>query len=181
MPLFVLTLMQIYFSVPPVDAPELARRGLYSVGVRTLDLVNPVQADILNFNKETGKAPLYDRQLKVEVWYPAVIPEGEKEHTVYTSPMPGKTPGTFQLVGKSLRDAAPVKGERFPLVVRLSMTTSRSARWSMTWRTSRWKSGSPPPESRTDRSPFAAISSMSSVVRLSGICSLVRRSCWLQK
>jgi len=124
MRILALALMQIYFSVPPVDAPELAKRGSYSVGVRTLDLVNPGQADILNFSKENGKAPLYDRPLKVEVWYPAVIPEGAKEHTVYTSPMAGRperipasAPKTFQVLGKALRDAAPVKGERFPLVV----------------------------------------------------------------
>jgi predicted dienelactone hydrolase len=53
-----------------------------------------------------------------------VIPDGAKEHTVYTSPMagrpdrlPARAPRTFQLVGKALRDVAPVKGERFPLVV----------------------------------------------------------------
>lgn len=112
------------FSVPGVDAPELAALGAYHVGVRTIELVHPRQVDILNFNKETGKAPLYDRPLKVEIWYPAVIPLGEQERTVYTSPMPGRTgvvppgvPKSFQFAGKALRDAAPVKGKRFPLVV----------------------------------------------------------------
>jgi len=58
----------IPFSVPPVDAPELAARGRWSVGVRTLDLVNPGQVDILHFDKDSGKAPLYDRPLKIEIW-----------------------------------------------------------------------------------------------------------------
>lgn len=31
----------VSFSIPPADAPELAPRGRWSVGVRTLDLVNP--------------------------------------------------------------------------------------------------------------------------------------------
>ncbi|MDQ6707204.1 MAG: dienelactone hydrolase, partial [Acidobacteriota bacterium] len=112
------------FSIPAVDAPELAAIGPYRVGVRTLDLIHPGQIDILNFNKETGKAPLYDRPLKIEIWYPAIISPGEQERTVYTSPMPGRTgvvppgvPKSFQFSGKALRDAAPVSGERFPLVV----------------------------------------------------------------
>ncbi|MDQ6664513.1 MAG: dienelactone hydrolase [Acidobacteriota bacterium] len=114
----------IPFSVPGTDAPELAALGPYRVGVRTIDLVHPGQVDILNFNNDTGKAPLYDRPLKIEVWYPAVIPPGEQERTVYTSPMPGRTgvvppgvPRSFQFSGKALRDAAPVMGEQFPLVI----------------------------------------------------------------
>ena len=112
---------QDYSSVPPVDAPELAARGKYSVGVRTVDLVHAGQPDILNFDKASGKAPLYDRPLKVEVWYPATIPAGKEEREVYTVPMPVTpvpgVPATFQLPGKALRDAPPVKGERYPLVV----------------------------------------------------------------
>jgi len=73
----------IYYSVPAADAPELAARGRYAVGVRTVDLVHRGQIDILHFDKATGKAPLYDRPLKVEVWYPAVIPSGQQEETIY--------------------------------------------------------------------------------------------------
>ncbi len=115
---------QQIFSVPGADAPELARRGSYAVGVRTVDIVNPGQVDILHFNADTGKAPLYDRPLKIEVWYPALIPEGREEATVYESAMPGSpdrlppgVPKSFQISGKALRDAAPVNGERFPLVI----------------------------------------------------------------
>src|SRR5438309_1043528 len=79
---------QDYFSVPPVDAPELAARGKYSVGVRTVDIAQPGQPDILKFDTATGKAPIYDRPLKIEVWYPAVIPAGKEEREVYTVPMP---------------------------------------------------------------------------------------------
>ena len=108
-----------YFSVPPVDGPELAARGGFAVGVRTLDLVNSGQVDILHFDAATGKAPLYDRPLKIEVWYPATIPAGQREHTVYQSAMAGRavTAGTFRIAGKALRDAAPVGGQKFPLVV----------------------------------------------------------------
>src|SRR5258708_4706573 len=109
------------FSVPPVDAPELAPRGTFAVGVRTLEIKNPAQPDILNFDKATGKAPLYDRPLTLEVWYPALIPSGKDERPTYEMPMPG-TPATtppqkmFAIFGKALRDASPVNG-KFPLVV----------------------------------------------------------------
>ena len=113
-----------YFSVPGADAPELAGRGSHSVGVRTLELVNPGQVDILNFDQETGKAPLYDRLLTVEIWYPATIPPGKQERTLYQSVLPSRldarpagVPIAFEVVGKALRDAPPVKDEQFPLVV----------------------------------------------------------------
>src|SRR5689334_10268815 len=80
---------QTYFSVPSADAPALAARGRYSVGVRTIQLVNPGQPDILHFDKDTAKAPLYDRPLTLEIWYPAVIPPGKEERVEYESPMPG--------------------------------------------------------------------------------------------
>ncbi|MGA2811533.1 MAG: dienelactone hydrolase [Candidatus Acidiferrum sp.] len=107
------------FSVPPVDAPELAPRGPYGVGVRTLSLLDPKQVDILRFDKITGKAPLYDRPLTVEVWYPALLPKGPEERVVYEMPMPrsGATPRAVPVRGKALRDAAPLPGTLCPLVV----------------------------------------------------------------
>jgi predicted dienelactone hydrolase len=112
---------QTYYSVPPADAPELAARGPWGVGVRTVELVNPQQPDILRFDKETGKAPLSDRHLMVEIWYPATIPAGTEERVVYESAMPGTpavgAPTGFRFAGKALRDAPPVSGHAFPLVV----------------------------------------------------------------
>lgn len=112
---------QTYYSVPPADAPELAARGAYAVGVRTLNLVHRGQPDILHFDKVSGKAPLYDRPLPVEVWYPAMLPGGAREDTEYESGMPGNpapdVPKTFPIAGKALRDAPPVSGTLFPLVI----------------------------------------------------------------
>src|SRR5271165_4429830 len=79
-----------YFSVPPVDSPELAARGPHAVGVRTVAIVHPGQVDILKFDAATGKAPTYDRPLILEIWYPATIPAGAREHTVYESVLPGR-------------------------------------------------------------------------------------------
>jgi predicted dienelactone hydrolase len=109
----------VYFSVPGPEAPELARRGSYAVGVRTVDIVHRNQVDILKFDRATGKAPLYDRPLRIEVWYPATIPSGMEEKTTYLSSAFGtqNTGGTFEIPGKALRDAPPVSGQRFPLVI----------------------------------------------------------------
>ncbi len=112
-----------FFSVPPADAPELSHRGGYAVGVRTIDLRNPGQPDILNFDKPTGKAPLYDRPLRIEVWYPAVIPNGSVERTDYEMKLPrvnrdpGGTSQTVSIPGKALRDSPPAEGKTYPLVI----------------------------------------------------------------
>ncbi len=111
-----------YYSVPGVDAPELAPRGQYAVGVRTVNIVHPAQVDILHLDKATAKAPVYDRPLTIEIWYPATIPPGQKEQTAYTSAMVGRpdqtgNPKSFEIPGKALRDAPPVSGGPFPLVI----------------------------------------------------------------
>jgi predicted dienelactone hydrolase len=110
-----------YYSVPPASAPELAARGRYAVGVRTIEIVHRGQVDILHFDKTTGKAPLYDRPLTIEVWYPAVIPPGQQEQTTYQMPVPGghgfEGSPVFQIADKALRDAPPVSGTQFPLVI----------------------------------------------------------------
>ncbi len=117
------TLAQTYFSVPAADAPELSAFGPHSVGVKTLELVNPGQVDILKYNADSKSAPTTDRHLKVEIWYPATLATGEQAHTVYESPMVGRAairpgmPSTFQIQGKAKRDAAPQKGQKFPLVI----------------------------------------------------------------
>lgn len=113
-----------YFSVPAPDAPELARRGQYAVGVRSLELVHPQQPDVLAIDKQTGKAPRTDRKLTVEVWYPATLPPGANESVIYTAAMPGRPdngtfrPGrSFEVAGKAARDAPPVSNQKFPLVI----------------------------------------------------------------
>ena len=112
----------VFFSVPPADAPELAPRGQYAVGVRTVEVKNPGQIDILNFDKGAGKAPRYDRPLPLEIWYPATIPDGKEERSVYEMALPGEasasgTTKTFAVLGKALRDAPPIRGKAFPLVI----------------------------------------------------------------
>ncbi|MCW3120261.1 MAG: dienelactone hydrolase-like protein [Chitinophagaceae bacterium] len=103
------------------DAPKLAARGEYKVGVRTIELVNKNQVDILH--SKAGADPLYDRHLKVEIWYPALIPEGKKELVAYNQVMGmfndsarPLVPFTFE--GRALRDAAPDGGGgTYPLII----------------------------------------------------------------
>jgi len=103
------------------DAPELALRGEYNVGVRTLTLVHKGQIDILNSKK--GVDPLYDRPLTIEIWYPAIIPAGKPViatyHDTYGSATDSTRPLTpFTFEGRALRNAAPDKNANpYPLVI----------------------------------------------------------------
>ena len=107
-----------------VDAPELAARGQYSVGVQTLELVNEGQLDVVNA-ADDGTIPTYDRPLTVEVWYPATLPADVIERTEYESMMPGRDPArpertfdTFTLIGQAVRDAdVDDSAAPYPLVI----------------------------------------------------------------
>lgn len=101
------------------DAPELAERGKYRVGVKTLNLIHKDQPDVANFNKE--EKPYYDRPLKVEVWYPA---DGESPtETIYEDFIglanDEKRPlSSFSFKGRAERNALPKNDEgKFPLVI----------------------------------------------------------------
>ncbi|MCP9767054.1 dienelactone hydrolase [Lacihabitans sp. LS3-19] len=110
----------IYGDALP-DAPELAKRGNYKVGVKTLEFINKNQIDILNSKKDNEV--LYDRKLKVEVWYPANIPAGQIEMISYDEVMgssndPKRPLIPFQFKGRALRDASPIsKDGKFPLII----------------------------------------------------------------
>lgn len=101
-------------------APALAARGPWHIGVRTIEVVNPHQLDIVASLKEK-KQVISDRKLKVEVWYPAVK-SAEPQITDYTDYI-GRSdkPGTlrpFTFVGRALRDATPdVAGGPYPLII----------------------------------------------------------------
>ena len=98
---------------PLPDAPELAYRGEYAVGVRSLEIVDEDRLDILNYSGDNPK-PLYDRPLKVEVWYPSEIGEGRIEKTVYIDEQ--FVDDAIVFTGRALRNAKPVEG-KFPLVI----------------------------------------------------------------
>lgn len=105
-------------SRPSVDAPELAALGPFKIGVRTLSLVDAAQADVLAFDPSTRQAPLRDRALKVDLWYPANVPAGAQRET-YSGSLPAEPPAPptkFTIPGIAVRDAEPAGG-RYPLVI----------------------------------------------------------------
>jgi len=94
------------------DAPALAAFGALAVGVTTLTFTNPGQIDIANATEDA--APLYDRSLTVEVWYPAAAdtPPGGTYSALLRD---GQTEVT--LTGRAARDAAPATDAAYPLVI----------------------------------------------------------------
>ena len=94
------------------DAPVLAALGDFTVGVTTLTLTNPAQIDVVNATETT--APTYDRALTVEVWYPAAA--GTAAGGSYTALLrDGVT--EVVLAGQAARDALPLAGAEYPLVI----------------------------------------------------------------
>ena len=112
---------QEYFGDLRPDAPELAARGSLPVGVRTLVAEHADQPDVLRYS-DANPNPRYTRKLTLEVWYPATLAAGQKEHTVYNDVLgsgpndPARPNTPFQFNGRAARDAAPVAG-RYPLVI----------------------------------------------------------------
>lgn len=108
----------VYGDLLP-DAPALAARGNYSVGVRTIQAVNTNQIDLANL--ASNPEARYDRPLTLEVWYPAIIPDGASEMTTYESYL-GRADQdnleAFSFAGRALRDAEPdLSGAAYPLIV----------------------------------------------------------------
>jgi predicted dienelactone hydrolase len=101
-----------------VDAPELAGLGSHAVGVRTLHLREVAQLDVLAFDSATGRAPKRDRDLTVDLWYPAT-PEPKAPPAMYSAQLPSEPPlppARFTVPGLAVRDA-PAAGTGYPLVV----------------------------------------------------------------
>ena len=95
------------------NAPELARQGAYKTGVTTLTFVNPGQIDVVNTPAD-GEIPTYDREITVEVWYPAA-PDTTPGSTYQAVMRDGS--GIATLTGAAARDATPLGSETFPLVI----------------------------------------------------------------
>ncbi|WP_339763070.1 dienelactone hydrolase [uncultured Sulfitobacter sp.] len=99
------------------NAPELAAYGDMAVGVRQIELVHADQINILAIDPAADKPetlPTYDRPLTVEVWYPAA--DGAIGDTAFQAYLrDGTTEVTLN--GQAMRDADPVAGAAYPLVI----------------------------------------------------------------
>jgi predicted dienelactone hydrolase len=107
-------------SIPSIDAPELAHLGQYAVGLKRFDLTQPGQADLTKLDPKTGVAPVSDRVLPISLWYPAQASPGAQPVSYsagLTPEKPDQAPVPVRAEGIAVLDAAPVKGQRFPLVI----------------------------------------------------------------
>lgn len=110
----------VYGDLLP-DAPELAARGEFSVGVQTLNLVNEDQIDILNYSGDADS--LYDRSLTIEIWYPAETVSDSSTLIQYEEVMgnannPERPIIPFTFLGRASRNARPVvNGAPYPLII----------------------------------------------------------------
>jgi predicted dienelactone hydrolase len=106
-----------------MSAPDLAYRGNFAVGVRTLEVVDPDRIDIANYSEENPD-PRYDRPLTLEVWYPAVSQGKRPQLTTYSDVLgrgannPDLPNTPFKFFGRALRRAKPDRnGGPYPLVI----------------------------------------------------------------
>ncbi len=103
-----------------VDAPELAHLGKFGVGIKTLQLTQHDQVDVLDFDAARGAAPHRDRTLTVDLWYPA-LPRHGAAMAVYHASFPAEPPASpvnFSVPGIAVRDApAAARASGYPLVV----------------------------------------------------------------
>ena len=106
------------------DAPELAARGPYHVGVRGFTVTNPGQFDMAKYSG-TGTASTYDRPLPLMVWYPATLPGKVAELTTYSDFL-GSGPANaatrpiipFKFKGRARSNAKPdASGGPYPLLI----------------------------------------------------------------
>ena len=111
-------------SVFGVDAPELARLGPFAVGVRTLPLVDRNQLDVLALDPKTGQYARHDRNLTVDLWYPAAQPAPGTPRETYVGTLPSEPPAEparFTVPGVAVRNARPLPatpaGSGYPLVI----------------------------------------------------------------
>jgi predicted dienelactone hydrolase len=95
------------------DAPELAAPGDHVIGVRTMTFTDAGRPDVVNATAE-GEVPTYDREITVEVWYPAA--EGTTPGGTYDNVFLRDGVTQVSLTGQAARDAAPAEGS-FPLIL----------------------------------------------------------------
>ena len=121
-------------SVPGIDAPELAMVGPDQVGFRSIRLSHSGQPKLDAADPKTGVVPRYDRNLVVDLWYPATFKPGAKPVTYRASfwGEPPHPPIAFTVPGLAVLGAQAL-GEKHPLVIVSHGYSNAPA--SMTWLT----------------------------------------------
>lgn len=118
----------------PADAPALAPRGTYSVGIKQTIWTDPERQDILKPDRH-GSFVSSKRKLPLVIWYPAKPIAAKSQHVVYTmqapflAGLPGNSKRTLTFPGQASRDASPATG-RFPVLVLSHGYNNRAIGWS---------------------------------------------------
>ncbi|MFT5692299.1 MAG: putative dienelactone hydrolase [Oceanicoccus sp.] len=98
------------------DAPELASYGDLNIGVRTVIVTDNNRPDIL-MTKQGEATVYYNRDLTLEIWYPAQLKTGQQTGGQYISTTPN-TAINATLTGKAVRNANPLQTNiPYPLVI----------------------------------------------------------------
>lgn len=103
---------RLYRNYTEDAVPQLSQAGSFPVGVRTLVATNPDQPEMMfpGFLSASRK----DREMTLEIWYPAV--QGAGETAVYQNET--RTGLPFAVQGNAVRDAALAAGSQtYPLVI----------------------------------------------------------------
>lgn len=87
--------------------PDLAKPGAFTVGVKTLEIIHAEQLNMQDFSSAV------DRQLLLEVWYPARADTGE--NTTYDNETRSGKP--FSIAATARRNAEVATSGSYPLVV----------------------------------------------------------------
>lgn len=109
-------------AIPGDDAPQLAHPGPYRVGIRSLQFSFQNADDISILSHVTGDPDKWNRQLGVDILYPAQVPADVPADAVYHGYYEtGFTevdglPDEFKISGLAVRNATPASG-RYPLVL----------------------------------------------------------------
>jgi predicted dienelactone hydrolase len=101
---------QLQSTLPLDVVPELAEKGKFDVGVRTIEIINPAQFD-------PATQTTIDRKLTVEVWYPGVV-NNSSVKTSYENVT--RTGIKFAIQADAFRNAVvfkQLKNSKFPLVI----------------------------------------------------------------
>lgn len=101
---------QLQSQLPSDVVPELADKGQFSVGVRTINIINPEQFDPATQSNK-------DRKLTLEVWYPSAV-DANSVKTSYENVT--RSGIKFSIQADAFRDSPVLptsKTDKFPLVI----------------------------------------------------------------
>lgn len=100
------------------EAPRLGQTGDYTVGTVEREFALPDRTTITVWGAVSGNLESTDRRLSVRFWYPAAQgTEGDPAQYAHQMNIAGNDPINVISQGIAYPDAAPLAGERFPLIL----------------------------------------------------------------